>query len=127
MRPVILDASALLALIFEEKGSAIVGKYLQGASMSTVNMTEVATYIGERCTPTNKAETLLRDLAITIIPYDEEQAFLAAALYRKTKVKGLSLGDRACLALAIIQHLPVLTADKAWSEIDVGVKVKLIR
>jgi ribonuclease VapC len=127
MKRIVIDSSALLALIYEEKGYDIVEPYLQHAVISTVNLTEVVSYLTEKGMDIKEARLLLEDLAIEIVPYDDEQAFLAGELRKKTKLKGLSLGDRACLALAMVEELQVLTADKAWADVKVGVKVKLIR
>ncbi len=62
-----------------------------------------------------------------IVPFDQELASIAAGLESLTRPFGLSLGDRACLALGIRLSLPILTADQAWAKLDVGVKVELIR
>lgn len=127
MRRIILDASALIAVIFEEKGSQTVEKYLPRAVMSTVNIAEVASYMIEKGMDSKEIQELLKDLSLETIAYDETHAFLAASLRGKTKSKGLSLGDRSCLALALAEKLPVLTADRAWANVDIGVKVELIR
>jgi len=128
MTKMILDSSALIASIDEEKGKEVVDRYLPYAVMSTVNITEVATYMMRRDRmDLRKVRTIVDNLLLEIVPYDEEQAFLAAELCAKTKHKGLSLGDRACLALAITRDLPVLTADKAWKELQVGAKIQVIR
>ncbi len=127
MTEIILDSSALIALFMNEKGANLVEDNLCNSVMSAVNITEVVSYIEDRKEFNSTAQELLRDLAINIIPYDEEQAFLAGKLRNKTKFLGLSLGDRACLALASIKKLPVLTADKAWAQIDLGIKISLIR
>jgi PIN domain nuclease of toxin-antitoxin system len=70
---------------------------------------------------------VLADFKFEINPFDERQARIAGNLRPLTKHKGLSLGDRACLALAIQQRATVLTVDKAWAEIDVGVKIEVVR
>lgn len=124
---IVLDASALIAAIFEEKGSEEVEPYLPHAIMSTVNLAEVSSYMIERGIDSNDVSKMLKDLGIDLIPYDETQAFLTAKLRTKTKSKGLSLGDRACLALAITKNIPVLTADKAWKGLEIGIAIQLIR
>jgi ribonuclease VapC len=62
-----------------------------------------------------------------IVPFSERQARLTAELLPQTRALGLSLGDRACLALAIERELPVLTTDKGWKALRVGVEIRLIR
>ncbi len=111
--PVALDASALIALIFEEPGSAIVESRLAGALISKVNLSEVASYLVRQGTESTKVAELLGGLLLTVIDFDEVQAMLAADLIKKTARRGLSLGDRASLALGRIRALPVLTADRA--------------
>lgn len=124
---IVFDASALIALIFNENGASVVKEHLQQAVLSTVNLVEVASYISERGLDFHEIEELIKDLSFEIVPFTEEQAFLAAELRVRTKSYGLSLGDRSCLALAIKEDLPVLTADTAWSKIDSGINIILIR
>lgn len=126
-KQIIMDASALIALISEEKGMEIVEKHLAHAQISTVNLTEVASFLIKQGMLQNEAIELLKDLSLTAVDYDEFQAFLAASLIKQTASKGLSLADRACLALAIQRDLPVLTADKVWAELHLPVKIKVIR
>jgi ribonuclease VapC len=126
-KPIVLDASALIALIYQENGGDLVEKYLPNAEISTVNLAEVATYMIKQGLDLKEAVSLLKDLSIPAIDFDEEQAFIAAQLLEKTNSKGLSLGDRACLALGMRLNQMVLTADKIWQELDLAVKIKLIR
>ena len=72
-------------------------------------------------------ETIFKDLLSEIISFDMNQAFIAGFLRKETKIKGLSFGDRACIALGKMMKLPVMSADKVWAEIDCGVHVELIR
>jgi len=127
MSRVILDASALIALLNEEKGSELVESHLPQVVMSTVNMAEVSSYLIMRGFDADEIQQLFLDLAIPTIDYTEQHAYLTAALLPKTKAKGLSLGDRACLSLAIIEKLPILTADKIWATLDLGISITLIR
>jgi len=127
VKPIVLDASALIASIGEEKGAEVVDRYLPHAMISTVNLTEVASYMVRKGMPMDELSELLKDLSLNIVVYDEEQALLAAALLPKTSPKGLSLGDRACIALAMTQNLPVLTSDKAWKTLDLDVKIEVFR
>lgn len=127
MNSVILDSSALLALIANEKGADIVTQYLSNAKMSTVNISEsIATLINKGAT-FHEAETIVDTLLHKRIPFSDTQSKIAAEIVTETKKYGLSLGDRACLSLAIAEKLPVLTADKIWSNVKTGVKIILIR
>jgi ribonuclease VapC len=100
--------------------------------MSAVNWAEVLSKLLERGKMPQAVTAQLRDLgllgqAIQICPVDEALALIIAKLLPSTRAMGLSLGDRACLAVALTLNLPALTADKAWSNVDVGVLVQLIR
>ena len=127
METFILDASALIALLYQEKGMEQVQKHLASAEISSVNLSEVAAYMVKKGCQSSEILALLRDLALTIISFDESQAHVAARLIEKTASKGLSFGDRACLALALQRKCPVLTADRVWGALEIGVKICLIR
>jgi ribonuclease VapC len=129
----VLDASALLAYLQGEPGADSVATSLtQGTAMSAVNWAEVLSKLLERGKMPQAVTAQLRDLgllgqAIQICPVDEALALIIAKLLPSTRAMGLSLGDRACLALALTLNLPALTADKAWSNVDAGILVQLIR
>lgn len=124
MSDVILDASALLALLNGEPGGELVEKYLPKARISSVNLAEVITRLNLVGMPTDQILETLSLLSLDVVPFDEVQALQAGILARDTKSLGLSLGDRACLALGIMTGCAVLTADKAWLEVEnIGVKV----
>jgi ribonuclease VapC len=124
---IVLDASALIALMFAEPGADKVLAQLPGAIMSTVNILEAATILQTKGIPLEIAAAEIERLLAEIVPLETELAFLAAGLYPATKSYGLSLGDRVCLALGKSRNLPVLTADKIWQKLDIGVEVKLVR
>ena len=125
----ILDASALLAFLFEEPGGdAVADAILSGAEITAVNFAEVLTrYVtGDAF---DEVAGLQERLPVSILPVDEDLAYRAAIMARHTRRAGLSLGDRICLALAQRTGETVLTADRAWFEIAdaINVKVTLIR
>lgn len=123
----VLDSSAVLALLQSEAGSTIVSQLIYGALVSAVNLTEIhAKMIGNGLT----ARTSWNRIAVLqcdVCPYTEGQARIAAELIQVTKPYGLSLGDRACLALAIERKGTVYTTDKVWKQIPLGVEVEVIR
>ena len=129
----VLDASALLAYLLREAGSGHVREALpRGAAISAVNWAEVLSKlsdVGQR--PEAAAQQLteqgLLGEAILVFPLDEALAMEIARLRPLTRSAGLSLGDRACLALARRLGLPVLTADRTWSQLHLGVKMLPIR
>lgn len=129
MSEVILDASALLALLNDEPGAAKVAEVLAGARMSSVNLAEVVSHFIHTGMPAADIDAMLRPLPIGIVPADEALAHLAGRLRAVTATAGLSLGDRFCLALAKRDGLPAMTADKQWRTIadDAGTKILVIR
>ena len=126
---VVLDASAVLALIFAEPGGDQVEEHLPGAARSAVNIAEVATRLLARGMPEDTISTIIGSLQLSIRPFDHQQAMATARLHPTTRSAGLSLGDRACLALAGTLQCPALTTDQAWNAVanDIGVTVRMIR
>lgn len=127
MTSAVLDASALLALMLDEPGADVVEAHLQGAVISSVNFSEVAARMLDRGASLEFVETEVRATEITIVPFDDRQALETARLKPVTRDYGLSLGDRACLALADQTRRVALTADREWAELDLGVEVRLLR
>lgn len=127
MSETVLDASAVLALLNAEPGAATVASHLPDAVISNVNLAEVATRLAAVGMPAEEVRTVLALLGLTTIVFDESQAIQAGLLYPDTQHAGLSLGDRACLALALHLEAVALTADRAWTNLDLNVSVELIR
>ena len=127
MTNVLLDSSALLALIHREKGSEVVETFLGRACMSAVNYAETLSKLTEKGVPDHEAVSVVEGLLQEIIPFDTRCATFTARLRQETKGLGLSLGDRACLATAEAHKLEVVTADKVWAKLKVPIKLKLIR
>ncbi|MFP3013105.1 MAG: type II toxin-antitoxin system VapC family toxin [Rickettsia sp.] len=128
MNNIVLDASALLALVQNERGGEIIKPLLSYTIMSTVNITEVLTALKRTNIDTAETLTLITDFIAVIIPFDLEQAKYAAELQAYTQHKGLSLGDRACIALGIKLNTTIYTADKIWAELKIkDANIKLIR
>ena len=127
MGKVVLDASALLALVNEEPGADTVLAAVPDSVMSAVNLAEVIAKLTDYGLVEDETRDVLVAFALDIAPFDEALAFLAGHLYGPTRRLGLSLGDRACLALARKMGLPALTADRTWSKLDIGVDVQVIR
>ena len=124
---VVLDSSALLASLFGKPGYERVDDALHTACISAVNLAEV---MARLVRDGMALDEFLRDLDgsdLEVVPFDLPQARLAAEFLPQTRRRGLSLGDRACLALASIRALPVLTADRAWAQLRLPVEVRLIR
>ena len=124
---IVLDASAIIAYLAKEEGTEIVERHLPFSVISTVNHTEIYSYFIRNGYTFNEAKQLIDPLGYELVDYDVEQSQIAAQLLPKTKALGLSLADRACLALAKSRNLPVMTSDKKWKDLNIGVKIKLFR
>lgn len=124
---VVLDASALLALLQDEPGAAVVGDVLTRGCIASVNVTEVLSRLIDRGTPLATAVATLDLLRLDVVAVDRDMAVAAAKLRDPTRARGLSLGDRVCLALGQSLGATVLTADRAWSTADFGLDIRQIR
>lgn len=128
MSKVVLDASALLALIKNETGGNIIENLLGNIVMSSVNVSEVASILLDSSMSLEECKDVIEPFVDSIISFDSELSFVAASLKKLTKHKGLSLGDRACIALGIKLKAPIYTADKVWAELNIDkADIKLIR
>lgn len=123
----VIDASALLAMLHGEAGAETVEFALEGGAISSVNWSEVHQHSLARGVALDDLRGELEALGLEIMPFTVEDAEHAAALWRPTRHLGLSLGDRACLALALRLGRGALTADRAWVDLDLGVAVEAIR
>jgi ribonuclease VapC len=127
----VMDASALLALMQGEPGSDVVDELIQDQECiaSNVNIAEVGTKLIDKGLAPGQLTRTLKELNVQPIDFNLEQATLCASLRLSTKHVGLSLGDRACLALAQLVKGTAVTGDSAWSDVAeaVGVKVLMIR
>ena len=100
---------------------------LPQACMSAVNYAEVVTKLIEDGVPFSEAEYLVARLAVEVVEADKQRSTLAGKLHERTRRTGVSLGDRYCLQLAMELGVPVLTTDRRWASLDLGVAVELIR
>lgn len=122
----VIDASALLAVLQKESGYLTVIPLLTGAAMSTVNLSEVLKKSEQKGLKIPNLVNSLQALGIEMIPFTVEQAELAATLWANTSFLGLSLGDRACLALAQFLQAVAITADKSWANVS-NIQTQIIR
>ena len=133
MNKSVLDASAFLAYIRDEPGAEIVENALiDGCYISIINWVEVLSKVVDLGESPDEIIKRLRDEgllenSLEIIACNEEDAITIAKFRPLTKSAGLSLGDRACLALGKRLNLPVLTADKVWNSLSLGITITLIR
>jgi ribonuclease VapC len=124
---VVLDASALLAVMFDEPGQTTMLPLLKGATISAVNLSEVYARVIERGKTLTKVQAAFEGLEIGVASFDEEQATLTAMLRAETRQLGLSFGDRACLALGRHLRCPVYTADRIWGKLGIDLDIVVIR
>lgn len=125
----VLDASALLALLLNEPGGERVRAELPDAVMSTVNLAEVVAHYARNGVSKSDVHQVLDPLPFERAPFDDDLAFETGAMISVTQSAGLSLGDRACLALARRTGLRAVTADRSWVAVskELGVAVDLLR
>jgi ribonuclease VapC len=123
----VLDASAILASLRDEPGADIVERAIShGAAASTVNLSEVCVKLNDHGVTPEQATQTIEDLALTIEPFLRADAECAGAWRTSTRPFGLSLGDRACLALAYRLGRPAVTTDRAWEGLPLPVEVEVI-
>jgi PIN domain nuclease of toxin-antitoxin system len=117
----------VLAVIFNEPGSDAVTDLLEGGLLSTVNLSEIQTRLVLGGWPAAFAWSRVLSMGFELCFFDDEQARLAAEMIGKTRPFGLSLGDRACLALARQRKATVYTTDRVWKELSLGIEIEVIR
>lgn len=123
----VLDASALLALLHAEPGAELVGQRVASSAISAVNWCEVVGKLRAVGVDGDALADGVAETGVEIVAFDADHARLAGELVLSTKDVGLSLADRACLALAMQLGAPAVTADRAWTSLEVGVEVLCIR
>jgi PIN domain nuclease of toxin-antitoxin system len=122
-----LDASALICLVRREPGWEKVAAFGLSCDLSAVNFTEVAYRLSAHGMPLERVEPFVRPMVGDVVPFDENQALLAASIHAGTRQQGLSLADCACLALATSRQATVVTADKKWAALKLKLKIVQIR
>lgn len=119
MPSAVLDSSAVIAVLRDEPGAALIDAYIGEALISAVNLQEVIKALLLRGFVLDEARGLIDTLKLEVRSHDFAGAYAAAALYAATKTKGSGLGDRTCMALAISEGLPAITTDQQWSKLAI--------
>ncbi len=127
MSAIVFDSSVVIAILKQERGFESAEELLSEALISTVNWAEVATYLARNSVPRETIQEVLTSFPIQVVPFEESLAIETGYLYPSSKNLGLSLGDRACLALALSRKLPVLTADLVWSQLNLDISIRVLR
>ena len=123
----VLDASAVLAIMLGERGADRIEEILPGAMIGAVNLAEVVAKLQELGVPDAEIDREIAELGLPVIPFDAAQAMAAGKLRARTRSLGLSLGGRACLALALARGLPAVTMDRGWAALDIGAEAIVAR
>lgn len=124
---IVLDSSAILAALLEESGAERVYAAIDDSVICAVNASEVIAKLVEKGVPETEARIRYEALRLEVVAFDENLAITAGLLRSATRHRGLSLGDRACLALAIREDSIAVTADRKWADLDVGCRIEVIR
>jgi ribonuclease VapC len=127
MTSAVLDSSAILAVLNDEPGANAVVAVLDDALVSTVNYAEVVAKLVERGSSPSQAQSALRSIALTTVDFDSGLAYRTGVLRGETRKHGLSLGDRACLALAEREGVAAMTGDRNWVGAVSTVEIRLFR
>jgi ribonuclease VapC len=128
MTGIVLDASAVLALLNQERGAErLTPELLRGAVISAVNLAEVQSKLVSRGVSPHRAWEAVLSIIREVVPFGHEHARLAGDLVLQTRTLGLALGDRACLALGLSLRAPVYTADASWARLKMPVRIHVIR
>jgi ribonuclease VapC len=127
VKPILADASAILAFLQFEPGGDVVEKHLPDIRLTAVNLAEVVTVLTLRGITRDWIESRVLRVFPNILPVDRDQAALAGYLVASTQKYGLSLGDRACLAAGLVLNAQVLTTDAVWQKLRLDLDILLIR
>lgn len=127
MTDIVVDASLVLAAIFQEPGYEALLSLREPALLSSVNLAETRTRLVDHGFDRRSIDTSLSLVNVQVVDFDAEQAAISAELRPATKAAGLSLGDRACLSLAQKRDAVALTTDRIWANVKTPVKVRVVR
>ena len=123
----VYDSSALLAIILGEPGADVANANIANAMVCSVNLAEIFSRAEEKGIPVVKTERFLMGKEVQFVDFDADLARVVGVIRAKTRSRGLSIGDRACIALALRERATAVTADRVWAELDLPCKVELIR
>lgn len=127
MKSYVMDSSAALAILLNEKGTDIALGFAPNAQCSSVNAAEIIAKLIDKGRSMEEAADDLASLGMPVAVFDEMMGITAGQLRELTRHRALSLGDRACLALAIRENAIAVTADREWGDLDLGCKIEVIR
>jgi PIN domain nuclease of toxin-antitoxin system len=123
----VLDASALMALLLNEPGQEAVAEHVATAAISTVNLAEVLARMGREQISSSVLLHKLTELGLSVIEFDQPQAVAVSDIREYARGYGVGLADCCCIALALNRAWPVLTADRVWTRLGFDIDIRLIR
>lgn len=123
----VYDSSALLAIILGEPGADVANAKIANAMVSSVNLAEVFSRAEDKGIPVDKTERFLMGKEVQFVDFDADLARAVGTMRTETRSRGLSIGDRACIALALRERATIMTADRIWATLDLPCPVELIR
>jgi PIN domain nuclease of toxin-antitoxin system len=126
-KPIVFDASAVLAVALHEPGYQELLDLESVALVSAVNLAEVRSRLWDKGSSVKAIDDVLAGVSMSIIAFDAEQARVSAELRPVTRALGLSLGDRACIALGLVRDAVVYTADRIWAKLQLPIEIRVIR
>lgn len=125
---VLLDTSAVLAFLWREQGEDRVAETMESSAICSVNLAELGSKLIDRGGTPDEVHEVIDALNLPVLPLNGEAGLQAGLIRSETRAAGLSLGDRSCLACArALGAERVLTADRAWADLDLGVEIEVIR
>ena len=127
MSKFVMDASAITAVIRGEDGSENVIPHLRGSLISSINLAEVFCNSRSNQSDPEMDEAAIRTMELETVPFNDQQAMILASIYPQTLGSSVGIADRACMSLAILNDLPIITGDRAWRSHEIGVEIILFR
>ena len=127
MSSIVLDASAVLAVANKERGANVVLQERSQAILSAVNHAEIVSKLIQKNVAFEDVQVFVAEVFPRVIPFDLEQANAAGQLHAATRKNELSYADCACIALAAVRGIPLLTGDKKWLKVETPVEIRLFR
>jgi len=126
-KKVLLDTSAIIALLKKEPGYETLEEVIANSSISIINLSELVSVLTRSGIAENEIDEIIKDIIPEVTPFNEDIAINTGKLIKQTKDFGLSFGDRACIATGIYYNMPVYTTDKVWKDLRTLAKVIVVR
>lgn len=126
-KKVLLDTSAIIALLKKEPGYESLEEVVANSAVSIINFSELVSVLMRTSIVESEIDEIIKDIIPEIIPFSEDIAIQTGKLIKLTKDLGLSLGDRACIATGIYHGIPIYTTDKVWKDLKTSAQIVIVR